>query len=77
MDPAPVGLSRWGRPEKVQKDAAMQAPASSARKHSGSEASWVHRPLSLLLTGLRGLSASPNTKNDSDANCTTAIPTWP
>lgn len=77
MDPAFVGLSRWGRPEKAQKDAAMQTPAFSAQNHSGSEASRVHRPLSLLLTGLRGLSASPNTKDDSDANCTTAIPTWP
>lgn len=52
----------------------MQAPASSAQQHGGSETPWVHRPLSLLLTGLRGLSPSPNTKKNSNANCTTANP---
>lgn len=72
---AAAGLSRQGQLEKVQEDAAMQAPEFRVRYHCGPEAPRVHRPLSVLLTGLRGLSASPNTKNDFDANCTTGKPT--
>lgn len=54
----------------------MQAPEFSVRYHCGSEAPRVHSPLSVLLTGLRGLSASSNTKNAFDANCTTGKPTY-
>lgn len=53
----------------------MQAPELSLRYHCGSEAPRVHRPLSVLLTGLRGWSASSNTKNGFDAKCTTGEPT--